>query len=139
MVLMKPTRLTGPSGAGKTTLLNLLSLMPIGGSAEGEVTFNGAPMTERLFREHMSIVSQEDHLWPFLTCREALEFAADFSVAGTSQDRQAKVDSLIQQLGLESCQNTKCGNVFFKGLSGGQKRRLSLAIALLKVCFAPCP
>jgi len=35
----------GPSGAGKTTLLNLLSLVPIGGKSEGEVTFNGAPVT----------------------------------------------------------------------------------------------
>lgn len=58
-MVLRRTRLAGPSGAGKTTLLNLLSLMPLGGTAEGEVTFNGAPMTDRLFREHMSIVSQE--------------------------------------------------------------------------------
>mmetsp|Transcript_27970 Transcript_27970/g.65187 ORF Transcript_27970/g.65187 Transcript_27970/m.65187 type:complete len:672 (-) Transcript_27970:270-2285(-) len=122
----------GPSGAGKTTLLNLLSLVPIGGKSEGEVTFNGAPVTDQVFRNHMSIVTQEDHLWPFLTCRETIEYAADFSMSVPSEQKKAVVDQLIVSLGLESCQHTKCGNAFFKGLSGGQKRRLSLAIALIK-------
>jgi len=80
----------------------------------------------------MSIVTQEDHLWPFLTCRETIEYAADFSMSVPSEQKKAVVDQLIVSLGLESCQHTKCGNAFFKGLSGGQKRRLSLAIALIK-------
>mmetsp|Transcript_48887 Transcript_48887/g.122168 ORF Transcript_48887/g.122168 Transcript_48887/m.122168 type:complete len:708 (+) Transcript_48887:404-2527(+) len=122
----------GPSGAGKTTLLNLLSLVPIGGKCEGEVTFNGVPVTDGVFRDCMSIVTQEDHLWPFLTCRETLQFAADFSMNVSADEKKAVVDRLIVSLGLEGCQHTKCGNTFFKGLSGGQKRRLSLAIALIK-------
>jgi hypothetical protein len=42
------------------------------------------------------------------------------------------VDVMLADLGLESCGNTRCGNQFIQGLSGGQKRRLSLALALVK-------
>jgi ABC-type multidrug transport system ATPase subunit len=50
----------------------------------------------------------------------------------TSAERRQFVDDLLRDLGLESCQHTVCGNQFLKGLSGGQKRRLSLAVALTK-------
>ena len=43
-----------------------------------------------------------------------------------------RVDNLVDRIGLKSCQDTRNGNEFVKGLSGGQRRRLSLAIALLK-------
>lgn len=48
------------------------------------------------------------------------------------EERKHLVDKILQKMGLEVCADTRCGNEFIKGLSGGQKRRLSIAIALIK-------
>ena len=69
---------------------------------------------------------------PFSLAEKPLDFAADFSLSAPSAERRKAVDRLLRELGLEKCANTLCGNPFLKGLSGGQKRRLSLAIALVK-------
>jgi ABC-type multidrug transport system ATPase subunit len=122
----------GPSGAGKSTLLNLLTLVPSKAEIHGVVRLNGHPLTDTLFKRHCAYVPQEDHLWPFLTCRETIEYAVDFYLNLPPADRKERVDSLLVDLGLESCQKTRCGNQFIQGLSGGQKRRLSLALALVK-------
>merc|ERR1712070_983925 len=53
-------------------------------------------------------------------------------MVGSSTEKATRVDELIKKMGLEGCQNTKVGNEFLKGLSGGQRRRLSLASAFLK-------
>lgn len=64
-----------------------------------------------------------------MTCREALEYTARLQVS--SVPARERVDNMLSDMGLESCQDTRVGNEFIKGLSGGQRRRLSLAIALL--------
>ncbi len=64
-------------------------------------------------RKYMTIVDQEDHICPFLTVRESLDFAAKFYIH-ESEERQHKVDKVIKKLGLETCQHTRCGNQFFK-------------------------
>ena len=122
----------GPSGSGKSTLLSLLTLTPTECKQRGYVTLNGHKVDSQLLRNFCSFVPQDDHLWPFLTCRETLSYAADFYLSKSSQEKKAEVDRLIKELGLEKCANTICGNQFLKGLSGGQKRRLSLALALIK-------
>jgi ABC-type multidrug transport system ATPase subunit len=122
----------GPSGSGKSTLLSLLALTPNNGKGTGNVTLNGHKIDSAILRQYCAFMPQDDHLWPFLTCRETLSFAADFFLSKSSAERSAEVDRLIRELGLEKCANTLCGNQFLKGLSGGQKRRLSLAIALMK-------
>jgi energy-coupling factor transporter ATP-binding protein EcfA2 len=66
-----------------------------------------------------------------LTVVETLQFAAEFYSPASTEDRQMDVDKVIDQMGLRSCANTRVGNLFFKGLSGGQKRRLSIAMELL--------
>jgi len=122
----------GPSGAGKSTFLNLLTLVQSKANIEGTIKLNGHILNDRLFRRHCAHVPQEDCLWPFLTCRETIEFAADFYLELGQTERQERIDRLIKDLGLESCQHTLCGNQFIQGLSGGQKRRLSLALAVIK-------
>jgi len=125
--------LMGPSGAGKTTLLNVLTLEKGTGTATGSVTLNGHPFTLDVFRKHAAIVNQTDELWAFLTTREHLEYAcALYQPSASEASRGASVDRLLADTGLEAAQHTKAGNELFKGLSGGQKRRLSLAVALCK-------
>ena len=126
----------GPSGAGKTTLLRLLSFHSCGGEAFGVVTLNGQDFTPSMYMRHCAYVEQEDTLWTFLTCRDHVSYAVELGMPMLSQkDKQSTVDALLHDLGLESCALTIAGNPLIEGvpaLSGGQRRRLSLAVALAK-------
>jgi ABC-type multidrug transport system ATPase subunit len=117
----------GPSGAGKTSLLRVLTLDAHFGTPYGEVTLNGVPMSAEVFNQHCYIVQQVDKHWPYITVRESLSFAAQLYNAAAGNDLTAVVDGVLGSMGLESCADDRCS-----GLSGGQKRRLSIGIALLK-------
>eukprot|EP00403_Amphidinium_massartii_P011216 CAMPEP_0178424242 /NCGR_PEP_ID=MMETSP0689_2-20121128/28108_1 /TAXON_ID=160604 /ORGANISM="Amphidinium massartii, Strain CS-259" /LENGTH=649 /DNA_ID=CAMNT_0020045871 /DNA_START=81 /DNA_END=2030 /DNA_ORIENTATION=- len=122
----------GPSGAGKSTLINALSLGAAGGETTGSVTLDGKPLNYEMLRRRGFVVAQQDFHWTFLTCRETLEYAAELYLTGNSAEKSKRVASIISKMGLDSCKDTRVGNEFVKGLSGGQKRRLSLAVALIK-------
>jgi len=130
----------GPSGAGKTVLLNAITLDALGGKTTGAVQLNGADLSLSLFRRHCAVCAQEDHHWAYLTCRETLAFAADLYLGGsgggggaaTAAQKAGTVAKLLADLGLAGCADTVVGNQFVKGLSGGQKRRLSIAVVLIK-------
>ena len=121
----------GPSGAGKTCLLDLLTLEDKGGAYEGDVRLNGIPITPALFTKHCATVPQVDRLWAFLTVHETLSYAADLLLNMDAATKAARVNAIIDTVGLTTSRDTKVGNQFLKGLSGGQKRRLSLALALV--------
>ena len=59
-------------------------------------------------------------------------YSAELYLGCTAEEAQAPVDNLLKKMGLESCADTKVGNQFLPGMSGGQKRRLSIAMALIK-------
>ena len=123
----------GPSGAGKTTLLNVLTGSSFGGENKGSIYLDNKEMTPSMFTQCCYVVNQQDFHWPFLTCRETIEYALNlYMKTKTVEDTNSVTDNLLKKLGLEGCQHTKVGNEFFKGLSGGQKRRLSIALALVK-------
>ena len=123
----------GPSGSGKTTLINSLTMSAFGGVTRGSVTLGGERMTPRLFQRHCFVVNQQDFHWPFLTCRETLEYAAELFLGHEGKDAQKeRVETVLAKMGLESCTDVRVGNEFINGLSGGQKRRLSIGLALIK-------
>eukprot|EP00929_Paragymnodinium_shiwhaense_P091301 TRINITY_DN51308_c0_g2_i1.p1 TRINITY_DN51308_c0_g2~~TRINITY_DN51308_c0_g2_i1.p1 ORF type:complete len:656 (+),score=104.14 TRINITY_DN51308_c0_g2_i1:25-1992(+) len=122
----------GPSGAGKTTLLSLVTLENGPGVASGDIRLNGCKMTASLFRKHCVLVAQQDFHWPFLTCRESMQYMADFCLSLQREEREAIVNEMIEKMGLKSCENTRVGNHLVSGLSGGEKRRLSIATAMMK-------
>jgi len=98
----------------------------------GSITLNGETLTSKLFQKHCYIVYQTDFLAPKLTCRETLEYAALNCI--NDPDRIGRhVNELIENLGLSSCENTVVGDEFTQGLSGGQKRRLSVCVGLVKM------
>ena len=121
----------GPSGAGKTCLIDLLTLEGKSGEFYGNVTLNGNPITPELFTKYCSTVPQVDRLWAFLTVEETLSYVADLLLNISPEEKKQRVDAVINTIGLDAARHTKCGNQFLKGLSGGQKRRLSLGIALI--------
>jgi ABC-type multidrug transport system ATPase subunit len=98
------------------------------GKPTGQVTLNGVPLTSRMFKSHCYVVKQHDKHWPYLTCRETLLFASElYAVADGPAEVEALVNEIIRKMGLSGCADTR--NV---DMSGGQRRRLSIAIALLK-------
>lgn len=108
-------------------MINLLTLDAYYGKAYGTVTLNGVPMTDKIFREHCYVVVQHDKHWPYLTLRETLRYCAELYDVADPADLDAVVQEIIVKMGLESCADTRNSS-----LSGGQRRRLSIGIALLK-------
>jgi ABC-type multidrug transport system ATPase subunit len=96
----------------------------------GSVTYNGQPQINRVRNAY---VLQEDILQPNLTCIETLRYAAELRLPNgvPKQEREALVSNIILELGLKDCANTMVGDSMHKGLSGGEKRRLSIGIQLL--------
>ncbi|ETV94682.1 hypothetical protein H310_11662 [Aphanomyces invadans] len=123
----------GPSGSGKTTLLDILADRISTGQVTGQIHLNGRPRLAKTFRLLSSYVSQEDALTGSFTVLETLRFAARLSVPANvlTDERESRVQAAIDDMGLRSCEHTVVGDIFRKGLSGGQKRRLSIAIELL--------
>jgi len=122
----------GPSGAGKTSLLESATLnQPSNATITGTVTLNNMPLTRDLFQRHCYIVNQSDYLAAKFTCRETLVFAAKNCISD-SKLIKTLIDELIQRLGLKECENVTVGDEHSPGLSGGQKRRLSVCLALIK-------
>lgn len=125
--------IVGPSGAGKTILLDTLTYSKGPGAPAGNITLDGHKMNRRAFVEQAIYVPREDNLWPTMTPRQHLEFAfKNFRPDLDADALDAEVDELLSVTGLTSCQDTRAGGFLFKGLSGGQRRRLSLAVALVK-------
>lgn len=121
----------GPSGAGKTTLLNVLSLRDSYGNTTGEIFLDGVDFDIEIFKRKCYFVGQFDMNWPYLTVRETLTYALRLfhltTTTLTDKDASNIVSKLINEVGLTDVSKNRNSS-----LSGGQKRRLSLAIAMLK-------
>jgi len=125
--------IVGPSGAGKTTLLNTITFVRGGGQPTGILTLNGVAMTKADFVQNCIYVPREDTLWASMTPRQHLDIAYQlYKPKLTASERTSAVDELLSVTGMASCQHTKAGGLLFQGLSGGQRRRLSLALALVR-------
>ena len=129
----------GPSGSGKTTLIDALAGRLQPGKVRGEVSLGGAPRPRdaAAAAEALSYVAQQDSLMGVFTAREtlrhALRFAGGYGGAGGSAAHlTAREDEVLAQVGLTAVASTRVGDIFTKGLSGGQLRRLSLGVELVK-------
>ncbi|KAJ6743138.1 PIGMENT PERMEASE P-LOOP CONTAINING NUCLEOSIDE TRIPHOSPHATE HYDROLASE-RELATED [Salix viminalis] len=120
--------LMGPSGSGKTTLLNLLggrlNRPTVGG---GSITYNDGPYSKFL-KSRIGFVTQDDILFPHLTVKETLTYAALLRLPKTLTKEQKKKRAIdvIYELGLERCQNTMIGGPFMRGVSGGERKRVCI-------------
>ncbi|EGZ16359.1 ABCG transporter ABC superfamily [Phytophthora sojae] len=127
------TAIMGPSGSGKTTLVDLLADRLSTGQMTGTIELNGSERVTKTFRAVTSYVAQEDTLLGSFTVVETMNMAARLSLPNSvvMTDIHSRVESVMDAMGLGACRNTLVGDIFRKGLSGGQKRRLSIAIELL--------
>ncbi|KAG2431027.1 hypothetical protein HYH02_013459 [Chlamydomonas schloesseri] len=123
--------LMGPSGGGKTSLLTLLggrSTARLGGT----ISFNGAKMTKATKRK-MGYVSQDDLLYAELTVYETLYFAALLRLprSWSRADKLSRVEMVVEGLGLDRCRDTIIGSHMMRGVSGGERKRVSIGHELL--------
>lgn len=138
----------GPSGSGKSTLLKLLSNRISKSTAKkvsGSMKVNGSQdITPSQLATIAAYVDQsDDSLIPTLTVRETLFFQARLRLPEENHDKiPSIIISLMRKVGLLECADTVIGSSIRKGISGGEKRRLSIAIQLLsepKVLFLDEP
>lgn len=119
--------LMGPSGSGKTTLLSLLGGRLREPTAGGLITYNDQPYSKFL-KSRIGFVTQDDVLFPHLTVKETLTFAARLRLPRTltRQQKEQRAIDVIYELGLERCQDTMIGGSFVRGVSGGERKRVCI-------------
>jgi ABC-type multidrug transport system ATPase subunit len=118
----------GPSGAGKSTLLRALT--GVRPADHGSVTYDGRDLYTNYdeLRHRIGLVPQDDILHPQLTVRRALSYAARlrFPPDVAAPDRERRIDEVLAELGLAAQTQQRIDS-----LSGGQRKRTSVALELL--------
>ena len=142
--------LAGPSGCGKSTLLGLLAgaiTQPtisnnddITTMASKSILINNRPTVDAFTLRRISgYVPQSDALFPLLTVKETLLFSAHIRLPSSAfklSEKLERVESLMAELGLAHVGNRRVGNVHVDmdtrgGLSGGERRRVSIGVELI--------
>ncbi|EEY54023.1 ATP-binding Cassette (ABC) Superfamily [Phytophthora infestans T30-4] len=147
------TLVLGQPGSGKSSLMKLLSgRFPVEKNitVDGQVTYNGTPANDmqKHLPQFVSYVTQRDKHYSLLTVKETLQFAhaccggglskrdEQHFANGTLEENKAALDAaramfkhypdiVIQQLGLDNCQNTIVGDAMTRGVSGGERKRVT--------------
>ncbi|KAF1334122.1 Abc transporter g family member 31, partial [Globisporangium splendens] len=146
------TLLLGQPGSGKSALMKILSgRFPVEKNitVEGEITYNGQVQQElkKVLPQFVAYVNQRDKHYPTLTVKETLEYAHTFSGGeltrrgeellsqGSPEENKAALEAqamfahypevIIEQLGLQKCQDTIVGDAMLRGVSGGERKRVT--------------
>ncbi len=112
--------LLGPNGAGKTTTVETLEGYRRPDAGTIRVLGHDPVREAQSLKPHVGVMLQQDSLYPALTAREVLHLFAGY------YEHAQDVDALLERVGLATVAKTRC-----RRLSGGQKRRLALAVALI--------
>lgn len=121
----------GGSGTGKSTLLSILNgnLSP----NEGSITINGHDISEPLAKDLIGFVPQDDLLIEELTVYQNLYYTAKLCFATlTEENIQKRVLNTLKDLGLDAAKDLKVGSPINKYISGGQRKRLNIALELIR-------
>ena len=121
----------GGSGTGKSTLLSILngSLIP----QEGTITINGHDISEPAAKALIGFVPQDDLLIEELTVYQNLWFTAKLCFEGMADaEIDRRVMKTLKDLGLDAAKDLKVGSAINKYISGGQRKRLNIALELIR-------
>ncbi|KAL5720086.1 ABC transporter G member 23 [Ranunculus cassubicifolius] len=124
----------GPSGAGKSTLLRIISGRINAHKFDPKsISINDQTVTSPTqLRKICGFVAQEDNLLPLLTVRETLMFSAKFRLRKmNTQEKEERVEALMHELGLFHVANSFIGDEETRGISGGERKRVSIGIDVI--------
>ncbi|OMP02252.1 ABC transporter-like protein [Corchorus olitorius] len=121
----------GPSGSGKTTLLTALGGR-LTAKFSGCITYNGRALSSSMKRK-TGFVAQDDVLYPHLTVLETLTYAALLKLPNklSRSEKMEQAESIIAELGLTRCRNSIVGGPLLRGVSGGERKRVSIGLEML--------
>ncbi|XP_036327733.1 LOW QUALITY PROTEIN: ATP-binding cassette sub-family G member 1 [Rhagoletis pomonella] len=121
------TAVFGPSGAGKTSILNVLSGFKASG-VSGKFTFNDKERNLLAFRKSSCYIPQDFALLDLLTVQETMNDSADLKLPTkiVTSEKQKIIDDILMILNMD-----KCRHRLVRNLSGGERKRLSIAIELV--------
>ncbi|KAG4966850.1 hypothetical protein JHK82_032565 [Glycine max] len=122
----------GPSGSGKSTLLDALAgRLSRNVIMSGNVLLNGKK--RRLDYGVVAYVTQEDIVLGTLTVRETISYSANLRLPSsmTKEEVNGIIEGTIMEMGLQDCGDRLIGNWHLRGISGGEKKRLSIALEIL--------
>jgi len=130
----------GPSGGGKTTLLSVLSLRLDTQRMRcvGDVCINGKKFNRSTLKNMSGYVMQDDLIMPTLTVHETLMYTAALRMPRhcSFAQREARVEEVLKLMGIEYTRDVIVGDSRNKGISGGERKRLCVAMELLpKPCL----
>lgn len=123
----------GGSGAGKTTLLDILAQKNKSGTITGDIRVNGNVVSRHDLKKIVGFVDQEDYLLPTLTVYETVLNSALLRLPRTMsmQNKEKRVFEVLKQLRILHIKDRVIGSDFERGISGGEKRRVSIACELV--------
>ena len=129
------TAIMGASGSGKTTLLNTISGQSFDKniSIHGSILCNNEPITH-IQQRKWAFVFQDDVILDTMTVREAITMSAQLRLPKemSQKDKKEQVEKVIADLDLSQCQNTIVGDSIKRGISGGERKRLAIAMELIR-------
>ncbi|XP_019958192.2 broad substrate specificity ATP-binding cassette transporter ABCG2b isoform X1 [Paralichthys olivaceus] len=134
--IMRPgmNAIMGATGSGKTSLLDVIAgRKDPAGLRQGNVLVGGKAVTSEL-RLCSAYVVQDDIMMGTLSVKENLLFSANLRLNPqhhSTTDKHSRVNTIIQDLGLTDCANTKIGTEFIRGVSGGERKRCSIGMELI--------
>jgi ABC-type multidrug transport system ATPase subunit len=123
----------GPSGAGKSSFIDILAQKNKGGEILGSIKFGDEQLGKAAFRRISGYVDQEDTHLATMTVKEVVTFSAMLRLPSGMplEQKHARVDEILKKLGLDHIANSRVGDSVTRGISGGEKRRLSIGVELV--------
>jgi len=127
------TATMGPSGAGKTTFLDIVTGRKTKGKVTGKLLYDGKVASKEYLKNYTAYVEQFDNLLAVLTVKEMLLYQAELKCSTTEpySSKLARVEKLLNDLGLMKCKDVMIGDALHPGISGGQAKRTNIGIALV--------
>ena len=123
----------GTSGAGKTSLMEVISNQSKSGEVQGNFYLNGNEVDIEIIKKISGFVFQDDIILRTMTVSEALYMSALLKLPESisNEDKMKIVNEMISILHLEKCKDTIVGDSTLKGISGGERKRLSVGMEMI--------